>query len=209
MMGKNELLFRFLSPEECTPGLLGSFERFQRVTHCWRREGEHWVLKEAPFIDDWDAGEKREVISLFRSLTGRGGKVYGAFHQGVLIAFGALDAILFGSRRQYLQLVLLHVSRTLRNRGIGTEIFFQLARTAHGLGAQKLYISTQSSRETQAFYKSLGCVHAQEVNPELAQAEPWDIQLEYDLEKTPGCEVTKVKQKPFFPRRQERRGELP
>lgn len=187
-MEKNELLFRFLSPEECAPGLLDSFERFQRVTRCWRREGEHWVLKEAPFIDDWDAGEKREVVSLFRTLTGRGGAVYGAFHQGVLIAFGALDAILFGSRRQYLQLVLLHVSQRYRNRGIGTEIFFQLARTAHGLGAQKLYISTQSSLETQAFYKRLGCVHAQEVDSGLAQAEPRDIQLEYALEKGPGSQ---------------------
>ena len=184
MIEKSGLIFRFLSREECTPGLLGSFERFQRVTHCWRREGEHWVLKETPFIDDWDESEKRAVVNLFRTLTDRGGRVYGAFQRGALVAFGALDAILFGSRRQYLQLVLLHVSRTLRNRGIGKVIFSQLARTAHDLGAEKLYISTQSSRETQAFYKGLGCAEAQEIDPELARAEPWDIQLEYALEKT-------------------------
>lgn len=182
MIEKSELIFRFLSREECAPGLLDPFQRFQRVTRCWRREGGHWVLKDAPFIDDWDHGEKREIIGLFRTLLERGGAVFGAIHQGSLAAFGALDAVLFGSRRQYLQLVLLHVSRPYRNRGMGKVIFFQLARVAYGLGAEKLYISSQSSLETQAFYGSLGCTHTEEVNIELAAAEPCDIQLEYALE---------------------------
>ncbi|MBN2725949.1 GNAT family N-acetyltransferase [Candidatus Mcinerneyibacteriota bacterium] len=182
MTEKRDHIFRYLSREECLPGLLDSFDRFQKVTHCWRREKEGWAIREVPFIDDWDKEEKKEVIVLFRTLLDRGGAVYGAFHQGSLIAFGALDAFLFGSRGQYLQLVLLHVSRPFRNQGIGKALFLQLTLKAKRLGAQKLYISTQSSRETQAFYRQVGCVDAEEIDAELAQAEPWDVQLEYDLD---------------------------
>ena len=35
--------------------------------------------------------------------------------------------------------------------------------------------------ESQAAYRVLGCVHAQEINAALAQAEPCDVQMEYLL----------------------------
>ena len=49
------------------------------------------------------------------------------------------------------------------------------------LGAKKLYISAHSSKESQEAYRRLGCVEAQEVNMEIAQNEPFDIQMEYQL----------------------------
>jgi len=45
-----------------------------------------------------------------------------------------------------------------------------------------LYISAHSSKENQAAYKALGCVHAKEINPKLAEEEPCDVQLEYVLD---------------------------
>ena len=49
------------------------------------------------------------------------------------------------------------------------------------LGAKKLYISAHSSKESQEAYRRLGCIEAQEVNMEIAQNEPFDIQMEYQL----------------------------
>jgi hypothetical protein len=48
-------------------------------------------------------------------------------------------------------------------------------------GAEKLYISAHSSKESQAAYRALGCTPAEEVNEGLAAAEPFDVQMEYRL----------------------------
>ncbi len=49
------------------------------------------------------------------------------------------------------------------------------------MGADKLYISAHSSKESQAAYRALGCSFAEEINEKLAAAEPFDVQLEYRL----------------------------
>ena len=47
--------------------------------------------------------------------------------------------------------------------------------------AKKLYISANSSQESQAFYRAMGCVDAEEIIPELFEAEPFDVHMEYVL----------------------------
>ena len=64
----------------------------------------------------------------------------------------------------------------------GKALFYQACEEARRLGADKLYISAHSSKENQAAYKALGCVHAKEINPKLAEEEPCDVQLEYVLD---------------------------
>ena len=64
----------------------------------------------------------------------------------------------------------------------GKALFYQACEEARRLGADKLYISAHSSKESQAAYKALGCVHAKEINPKLAEEEPCDVQLEYVLD---------------------------
>lgn len=49
------------------------------------------------------------------------------------------------------------------------------------IGAEKIYISSHSSKESQAAYRSLGCVDAVKINKEIAENEPFDIQMEYCL----------------------------
>ena len=51
-------------------------------------------------------------------------------------------------------------------------------------GAKKLYISAHSAVETQAFYRAMGCVEAQEYNQKHVEAEPYDCQMECSLEVT-------------------------
>lgn len=86
-----------------------------------------------------------------------------------------------GKGRDYLDLSSLHVSAELRGRGTGRELFARAADWARERGAKKLYISAHSAVETQAFYKALGCVEAEEYNPEHVEQEPFDCQMEFVL----------------------------
>lgn len=47
----------------------------------------------------------------------------------------------------------------------------------------RINISAHSSKESQAAYKAIGCVHAEEINQKLAEEEPCDVQLEYVLDQ--------------------------
>lgn len=83
-----------------------------------------------------------------------------------------------GIHKQYLWLDMLHVSYEYRKKGIGRKLFDMTANAAKKLGAKKLYISAHSSQESQAFYRAVGCVNAEEIIPELFEAEPYDVHME-------------------------------
>ena len=69
----------------------------------------------------------------------------------------------------------------LRGQGIGRVLFAAAARWAAEQGGQKLYISAHSAVESQAFYKRMGCVEAEEYDPAHTAAEPCDCQMECAL----------------------------
>jgi hypothetical protein len=56
-----------------------------------------------------------------------------------------------------------------------------LCEEALRLGAEILYISSHSLKESQAEYRTLGCTSAEEINASLVAEEPFDVQLEYRL----------------------------
>lgn len=64
---------------------------------------------------------------------------------------------------------------------IGKALFLAAKDWARGKGARKLYISSHSAVESQAFYKAMGCREAQVYNQKHAEAEPYDCQLECQL----------------------------
>ncbi len=45
--------YRTLHEPEINRTLFQDFIRRQVVTKCWRREHGQWIIKDAPFIDDW------------------------------------------------------------------------------------------------------------------------------------------------------------
>ena len=45
--------YRTLFAEEICRELFKNFIRHQIVTKCWRKENGKWIIKEAPFVDDW------------------------------------------------------------------------------------------------------------------------------------------------------------
>ena len=88
---------------------------------------------------------------------------------------------IFGAKASYAELVCFQISEEYRRQGIGRRLFSMVCEEALRLGAEKLYISSHSSKESQAAYRALGCTPAEEINASLAAEEPFDVQLEYRL----------------------------
>ena len=92
--------------------------------------------------------------------------------------FASVEAALFGGEQGYLDLSSIHVSEDMRGMGIGRALFLAAKEWAAGRGAKKLYISAHSAVESQAFYRTMGCVEAREYQQKHVEAEPYDCQLE-------------------------------
>ena len=159
---------------------LDGFIRHQEVTECWRCVEGEWQLLPIAFTEDWDLKRLRdEAADLLRAID-EGSPVIGAFDGEQVVGFAQLGERL-GSWEQYIELVGYHVSAPYRGQGIGRRLFSAICDAARAAGADKLYISAHSSKESQAAYRALGCVPAQEADPVRMEKEPCDVQMEYIL----------------------------
>lgn len=175
--------YKELNIDELTVNLFAFFNRYQDVKQCWRKEDGQWVLKDISFVDNWGVQEKKFLADCLRNTLNTNGTVFGAFNDNTLVGFASVEGSYFGSNQQYLQLSSIHTSYELRGQGIGKNLFDLICKRAKNMGAKKLYISAHSSKESQAFYKKIGCVDAIEINKHIADEESCDCQLEYDLER--------------------------
>ena len=174
--------YRPLTADEIDRELFRSFIRRQVVVKCWRRdEAGAWVIRDDPFIDDWSEEDYQTLVSCLRNTVQTGGVVYAAFVDGVLKGFASVEAELFGGEQRYLDLTSIHVSQDMRGGGMGKALFRLAQDWARAHGARKLYISAHSAVESQAFYRSLGCVEAEVYHQGHVEAEPFDCQLECPL----------------------------
>ena len=173
--------YRTLCAEELNRELFRDFIRHQNVTDCWRKENGAWVIKSAPFIDDWSEENYQTLVTCLKNTVSIGGFVYAAFYDGKLKGFTSVEPELFGGEQKYLDLSSIHVSEDMRGQGIGKALFLAAKEWAKSQGAKKLYISAHSAVESQAFYKAMGCVEAQVYNQMHVEAEPYDCQLECEL----------------------------
>lgn len=175
------LQYRDLKENELCRELFKDFIRRQNVTKCWRKEAGEWVIRDAPFVDDWTDADYQILVSCLKNTIATGGFVHAAFYDGCLKGFVSVEAGLFGGKHKYLDLSSIHVSEDMRNQGIGASLFSAAKEWAKKNGAGKLYISAHSAVESQAFYKRMGCVEAEEYNQRHVEAEPYDCQLECKL----------------------------
>lgn len=173
--------YRTLDREEISLDLFAGFERRQEVTKCWRKEDGRWVVKDIAFVDQWSQEEYQFLVQCLVGTICHGGMVCGAFLGDVLKGFVSVEGEKIGARGQYMDLTSLHVSLDLRGNGVGTALFQRAAAWARQQGAEKLYISGHSAVETQAFYRAMGCVEAEEYQKKHTELEPCDCQLEYRL----------------------------
>jgi predicted N-acetyltransferase YhbS len=161
--------------------LFAQFDRHQEVRRCWRRADGQWFLRSVNYIEQWNDEHYAKLVGFLRNTVTAGGGVFAALDRATLVGFGSVDNDLFGSHKQYVLLSYLHVSNGHRGKGTGRALFLRGCEMAKGLGAKKLYISAHSSEESQAFYRAMGCVEAEEYNAALAEEEPFDCQMEYVL----------------------------
>ncbi len=178
----SEPVFRQVSAEELTGALFAGFQRRQEITDCWCKENGQWSIRPAPrVIGDWGEKEHEFICWCLGNTLKQGGVVYGAFAEGRLKGIVAVDAARLGSRGQYREIPFLQVSREMRGQGIGRQLFSLAKSWAREQGAELLYISSQSSVESQAFYKAMGCTEAEEYSLEHAQRSPADCQIQCRL----------------------------
>ena len=148
---------------------MNDFVRHQTVTECWRKINDDWRFVPNVIEENWSPEQCREIaedVVQHISLDQTG---FGAFDGGRIIGFAIVSHRIFGTASRYVQLVCFQISEELA------------CEEARRLGAEKLYISAHSSKESQAAYRALGCTPAEEVNEGLAAAEPFDVQMEYRL----------------------------
>lgn len=177
----NEIIYRKLTDENFSRNSLDGFIRHQQVTKCWRRVDGKLVLKPISFVEEWDLSELRKMAEEILTGISGSGFAYGAFSENKVVGYALVSGDFFGSDSQYIELKQFYVSEPFRRMGIGRELFRLVCEEARRLGAEKLYISAHSSKESQKAYRSLGCVEASEINREIAENEPCDVQMEYKL----------------------------
>ncbi|MGM9537367.1 MAG: GNAT family N-acetyltransferase [Candidatus Onthomonas sp.] len=174
-------MIRELRTGELTVALFSAFQRHQRVTKCWRKIDGSWTVIDNPFVEDWGEPEYQCLVKCLRNTLDTGGVVYGAFQNGTLKGFASVEASLFGSEKQYLELSCIHVSADCRGHGIGRSLMEAAKGWAQRHGGKKLYISAHSSVESQAFYHAMGCREAEEYSRIHVEKEPCDCQLELNV----------------------------
>ena len=154
----------------------------QYIGKAWRKIDGTLRLVSINYLDpDFPEGFEKHLCRLQQTVK-TGGVAIGAFHSaGRMIGFSALNLSPFGTQYRYVLLDQLFVSAEFRGKGIGKNLFLLTAAEAEKNSMQKLYICAGSSEETVAFYRSLGCVDALEINPELLDHDPRDLQLEFSL----------------------------
>ena len=170
--------YRVLDEKEICRELFRDFTLHQTVTKCWRKEEDKWIIKDAPFVDDWTEEDYQILVACLKNTILSNGFVYAAFYEGKLKGFVSVESEMFGDEQEYCDLSSIHISEDLRNRGIGRTLFLAAKEWAKQKGAKKLYISAHSAIESQAFYKAMGCVGAKVYNKKHVEAEPYDCQLE-------------------------------
>ena len=177
----DEINYQRLNADNFTGNSLDCFVRHQNVTECWRKIYNGWKLVPNVYEENWSQEQCRkmaEEVVHYIKLDQTG---FGAFDGERIIGFVTVSHRIFGVTARYVQLVCLQITEEYRRRGIGRKLFSLACDEARQLGADKLYISAHSSKESQAAYRALGCTLAEEVNEGLAAAEPFDVQMEYRL----------------------------
>lgn len=150
---------------------LDNYERRQDVKKVYRRINGSYELVEIPYTEDWTLEEKREKA---RNLCKSDCTAYFALDGDETVGFiGLLKELIDG----YMILDMMHVSAKYRGHGIGRRLFELGKTTAQKAGAKGLYISACSSEETIAFYRAMGAVLTEDPIKQIAEKEPYDLQM--------------------------------
>ncbi|RSK28528.1 N-acetyltransferase [Bacillus sp. HMF5848] len=161
--------------------MLDGFERYQKTDKVYVFQRGLLLEKEDYFEDNWTVDNKRDIVTHLIQTINDGGAVITATHAQQIIGFAVIEAMAFKITYVYRELSYFHVSQLYRGQKIGEALFEKSKEVARYLGAEKLYIGSHPSVQTQNFYRKMGCVLATEICPEIYNREPRDIQLEIEV----------------------------
>ena len=150
---------------------LDSYNRKHNVNKVYRRIGGEYALVECKYTEDWDLDEKRAIA---KKICSDGYITYIALDNDKVVGFIGLLRKLSGP---YMILDMMHVSSEYRGQGVGRKLFEAGKEEARKAGAEALYISACSSEETIAFYRAMGSDLASNPIKEMAEKEPFDLQM--------------------------------
>ncbi|PKM84836.1 MAG: N-acetyltransferase [Firmicutes bacterium HGW-Firmicutes-11] len=174
------IVIRKLELAECDR--LSEINPSQFIGKAWREIDGCRQLIDIDYQEStWPNGYENHLIGLKKTISD-GGFAVGAFDSNdKLIGFGTLNREFFGEKFKHVLLDQLFISLEHRNKGIGRNLFMSCSNMAKEWDADKIYICAGSAEETIAFYRSIGCSEAIEVNRTLYEKDTRDIQLEYVL----------------------------
>lgn len=175
-----EIIYERLNSNNFNENSLDGFIRHQEIRECWRKVDDQWKLIPNCFEENWSVEHCREIAADVMSHMETDQSTFGAFAREQVVGFITVSHCIFGKTARYAELVCFQVSEPFRGQGIGRRLFSLAAAELKQIGADKLYISAHSSKESQAAYRALRCVPATEINEKLATEEPFDVQLEYE-----------------------------
>ena len=160
---------------------LDDFDRSQEVNRVYINENGKLLLKDQIWTMDWSLEHKRKVAANLKS---DDCIAYAVWENEKIIGFVSVVKKLAGCR---MVLDMIQVDRAFRGQGIGRQLFDLAVAEARNAGAQELYISACCSEETVNFYKAMGAKVTDELIPEIAEAEPYDIQMAFEPEDSIWC----------------------
>ncbi|MBQ2911075.1 MAG: GNAT family N-acetyltransferase [Clostridia bacterium] len=160
--------YSLLTKDNLTMYSLDDFVRTQAVNECYRKAENGYELKNVSYTEEWSVEKKRSVCLEIIDAANTKSFAFGAFEGENIVGF------IFVKNTE---LVYFHVSQPYRGKGIGRKLFELACEKARECGAQRLFISANSSKETVDTYLKLGCSFSNRKN----EKEPFDIQMEYKL----------------------------
>lgn len=160
---------------------ISDIDASQFIKRAWRHIDHKLQLIDLNYQSDgFPEGFDNHYKGLIETIES-GGYAIGAFDSDKLIGFATVNNDKFGNKYTYVLLDQMFISVPYRQKGIGKKLFSYCVTKAKSWQVDKLYICAGSAEDTTSFYRSLGCRDAMEVNLELYESDPRDIQLEYDL----------------------------
>jgi len=150
---------------------LDLYNRKQDVNKVYRRIDGDFSLVECKYTEDWDLNKKRSVA---KQISSDDHITYIALENDKVVGFIGLLKQLNGP---YMILDMMQVASECRGQGIGRRLFEAGKDEARKNGAEALYISACSSEETIAFYRAMGSILASDPIKEIAEEEPFDLQM--------------------------------
>lgn len=160
-----------LSAENFRLDSLDNYLRKQDVKKVYRKHNGEYILVDCVYTEDWDM-EKRRCVA--KDISSNDYITYLAIDNDEVVGFIGLKKDLI---EPYMILDLMQVSATYRGQGIGRKLFDVGKEEARKAGAEALYISACSSEETIAFYKAMGAKLTDCPIKEIAEDEPYDLQM--------------------------------